>query len=349
MSAANPERKAGLREAADKSVRRGCAWLKQLIDSRGQIADSDDASLYFKVPAALMLSGELGYALLNLHWIGRHLVGPDGRLSVPTGPEPRAYDRGWLVWSAAACGRYDIAFRVATELEASQCRATGGFWDTRREAAENAGTHHAMSVGFAGLGLLAAGRVDAARRAGDFLSELLGRQPLPRERVELLVHVSRTGQALGRSDNASDFVDCRGVRQRPARIGPVQILLIRLYRLLGDQRYLRAAQGYTNIFLDGADGIFDCVESHKFMWGLLELAEIDPDPRLPAAADRIAAYITSRQQPDGQWFGDAVGGGKPDQPLDLRLNTTCNAVVGLAYYLHLTAADSHVSVARASA
>jgi len=333
-----------LRAAVEASVRRGCAWLKGLIDRDGQISGSDQASLYFKVPAALMVTGELGAALRNLNWIANNLVGPDGALKTPQGqPEPRSYDRGWLLWSAATCGRYDIAFPLAADLKAFQCAATGGFWDSRKERLENAGTHHAMTVGFAGLGLLAVRHVDEARAAADFLSGLLERQSLPQDRVEVQVHVNAAGeQTLTRSDNPSDFVDCRATRQRPARIGPAQILLIRLYRLSGDPRYLRAAWNYTNMFLDGADGIYDCVESHKFMWGMLELMEVSPDPRLRPAADRVAAYIVSRQQPDGQWLGDAIGGGSKDQSLELRVNTTCNALVGLGYYLHL-AADEQVA------
>jgi hypothetical protein len=127
-------------------------------------------------------------------------------------------------------------------------------------------------------------------------------------------------------------VDRNGLKQRPARLGPVQVLLVRLYRLTRQNRYLEAARAYTDAVLTGRDGIYDCVESHKFLWGLTELHQVSPEERHRRAARRIAAYLIRRQQPDGQWWGDAVGGGKPDQSLDLRLNTTCNALVGLAAY-----------------
>ena len=72
------------------------------------------------------------------------------------------------------------------------------------------------------------------------------------------------------------------------------------------------------------------MESHKLLWGLIELHQVSPRERHRQAARRIADYLIRSQQPDGQWWGDAVGGGKPGQSLDLRLNTTCNALVGLA-------------------
>jgi hypothetical protein len=319
------------------SIRHGCDWLADLIDPAGRIADSHAAALYYKVPAAFALNGDLRRAHRSLTWIAEHLIGPTGALAVPSDqPEGRAYDRGWLVWGASLCGRYDLALKLAADLAAFQHTSTGGFWDSRRELDESRGTHHAMTVGMAGWGLLSAGRVEEARRAAEFLLHLLERQPGPRDRIDLTVTVSTAGeQALAASQNPSDFVNCQATRQRPARIGPAQVLLVRLFQLLGERRYLDGAWAYTRIFVDGPDGMYDCVEAHKFMWGLVELQQVSPDPRLSAAADRAAAYIVSRQQPDGQWWGDAIGGGNPGQSLELRLNTTCNALVGLAAYRDL--------------
>ena len=58
-------------------------------------------------------------------------------------------------------------------------------------------------------------------------------------------------------------------------------------------------------------------------------------PEARRAADRIVDYLKARQQRDGQFLGDAISGAA-DQPFELRLNTTCNAVVGLAHYRHAT-------------
>jgi hypothetical protein len=319
------------------SVRRGSEWLAALIGPAGEIAQSNAASLYYKVPAALALSGERRLAQQTLTWIAAHLLGPEGQLAVPAGqPDGRAYDRGWLIWGASLCGRYDLAVRLAADLRGFQNAFTGGFWDSRREREEGRGVHHAMTVGMAGWGLLSIGCVEEAHRAAGFLTDLIERQRIPRERVELTVHVSVEGeQQLTPSQNPSDYVNCSATRQRPARVGPAQVLLVRLFQLLGRPRHLEAAQQYTDIFLDGPDGIYDCVEAHKFMWGLLELHRVSPDSRYVKAADRIAEYILSRQRPDGEWWGDAIGGGSGEQPLDLRLNTTCNALVGLVAYLHL--------------
>ncbi len=309
------------------------------MDSDGKIAGNEAASLYYKVPVALALSGDVRGALRSLDWIAKHLLTKEGALSVPKEQsEGRAYDRGWMIWGASLCQRYDIALRLAKDLRTFQNSSTGGFWDSRKELAEGRGRHHAMTVGMAGWGLLAAGRVQEARRAGDFLIDLLDLQPAKCDRIALTVQATRDGQQqLDQSEDPSDYVDCTAVRQRPARIGPAQVLLVRLFQLLGDERYLKAAWGYTLPFLDGPTGIYDCVESHKFLWGVLELHRVNPEPRLRAAAERSVEYILSRQRSDGQWLADATGGGAQEQSLDLRLNTTCNVLVGFARYLHLAA------------
>jgi hypothetical protein len=325
-----------LERDVERSLSRGCAWLTALIDERGRIGNSDLATLYYKVPAALALNGALGPALRTLDWISTRFLNSSGDLAIP--PEQgagRAYDRAWLVWGASLCGRYDIAFRLADDLRSYQNRATGGFWDSRQALDTNCGTHHAMTAGMAGLALLSVRYLVEAQEAAEFLIQLLDRQTSPEESFHMVVQVSAAGEQSLRIDGTPlDSVDRRKPRQLPAQVGPIQNLFVRLYRLFHQSRHLTAARRYTEVFLGGARGIYDCVEAHKFMWGLAELHELAPEERFLKAGDRIRDYIVARQQPDGQWWGDAVGGGKQGQPLELRLNTTCNVLVGLGYYAH---------------
>jgi len=312
-------------------------WLGSLTDERGSIRGSDEASLYYKVPGGLAVNGAFGAAFSCLDWFASRFLGDHGQLAIP--PEQEAsrftntYDRGWLVWGAGICGRYDIAFPLAEDILAYQDRESGGFLDRAADLHEGAGIQHAMTAGFAGLGLLSTRHVAAARRAGDFLIDLLNLQPHPAEGLYLAANRRADGtRELLLERTSRDYLDRDGLKQRPARLGPVQVLLVRLFRLTRKQRYLEAARKYTDAVLTGRDGIYDCVESHKFLWGLTELHQVSPEDRYRRAARRIAACLIRRQQPDGQWWGDAVGGGKPDQSLDLRLNTTCNALVGLGAY-----------------
>ena len=321
-----------------ESLNSACRWLRSLLDDRpGGIRRSDQASLYYKVPGSLAVNGAFDRAFSCLDWFASRFLGNRGQLAIP--PEQEAsrftntYDRGWMVWGAGICGRYDIAFPLAEDILAYQDRESGGFLDRAADLREGEGVQHAMTAGFAGLGLLSTRHVAAARRAGDFLIDLLKLQPHPAEGIYLAANRREDGtRELLLERTSRDYVDRGGLKQRPARLGPVQVLLVRLYRLTRKTRYLDAARTYTDAVLTGRDGIYDCVESHKFLWGLTELHQVSPEDRYRRAARRIAAYLIRSQKPDGQWWGDAVGGGKPGQSLDLRLNTTCNALVGLAAY-----------------
>jgi len=313
-----------------------CAWLRNQVGDSGAIAGSDQAALYYKMPASLALGGAWETALRCLDWIGAHMVDKARRLAIPADQEARrrmnTYDRGWLAWGAQMCGRYDIAFGIADDLLRHQDPETGAFWDTAAALSSRQGIQHAMTTGMAGLGLLATRHTDAARAAADSLIRLLDMQPDPGSGMYLAM--AREAQGTPRlllERTSLDFVDRAGLKQRPARLGPAQVLLVRLFCLTDDPAYLAAARSYCDLFLTGRDGIFDCVESHKFLWGLTEIHRVDPDPRYRTAADRIAAYLIARQQEDGQFLGDAVSG-SAEQPLELRLNTTCNAVAGLAHY-----------------
>lgn len=267
-----------------ESLKSGCRWLRSLMDERGSVQGSDHASLYYKVPGSLAVNGAFDAAFSCLDWFASRFLGNRGQLAIP--PEQEAsrftntYDRGWLVWGAGICGRYDIAFPLAEDILAYQDAESGGFVDRAADLRQGTGIQHAMTAGFAGLGLLSTRHVSAARRAGDFLIDLLKLQPHPEDGLYLAANRCADGSLeLLLERTSRDFVDRDGLKQRPARLGPVQVLLVRLYRLTRENRYLDAARTYTDAVLTGRDGIYDCVESHKFLWGLTELHQVSPGDR----------------------------------------------------------------------
>ncbi len=336
MSVTEPNETPGEQQLAE-SLDRGCRWIESMMDERGSILASDQAGLYYKVPASLAINGAFQSAFSSLDWIASRFLGDRGQLEIPAEQEAsrwtNTYDRGWLVWGAEMCGRYDIALPLAQDILTHQNPDTGGLRDTKAALDSGNSVEHAMTAGFAGLGLLATGHVTAARRTADFLIALLEMQPDRESGIYLALEYKSDGtRQLLLQQTSRDYVDRGGIKQRPARLGPVQVFLVKLYRLTRENKYLEAARQYTNTILTGAEGIYSCVEAHKFLWGLAELYQVAPDEPYRVAARQIASYILQHQQPDGQWWGDAVGGDGNEQSLELRLNTTCNALVGLAHY-----------------
>ena len=150
--------------------------LTSHIDADGCIGGNRAPGLYYKVPAALALNGRRGTAALVLDWIAAHLLAADGTLNLPDEVDRsrpvNTYDRGWLAWGAALCERHDLQQALADDLTGYQDHRTGGFWDSAAARASGEGLQGAMTAGMAGLGLLAAGRIEAARSAARFLDEL---------------------------------------------------------------------------------------------------------------------------------------------------------------------------------
>lgn len=336
--------------AVARSAERAAAWLTSHIDADGCIGGNRAPGLYYKVPAALALNGRRGTAALVLDWIAAHLLAADGTLRLPDEVDRsrpvNTYDRGWLAWGAALCERHDLQQALADDLTAYQDRRTGGFWDSAEARASGEGLQGAMTAGMAGLGLLAAGRIEPARSAARFLDELWERQADPAAGFDSNRQLTADWDGRGggappffRERSSRHYVDLSGSAQRPARFGPAMALLVRLHRLTGDPAHLACARRYADLFL-ARDELYLCVECHKFLWGLAELQQVAPNTGYRDAAGKCAEYLVTAQHPDGHWLPEASAeGGEPS--FELILNTLGNALVGLAYYRIELEHDQH--------
>ncbi len=326
--------------ALSSAAERASAWLTSHIDADGCIGGSRAPGLYFKVPSALALNGRRGTAGVVLDWIAGHLLAADGTLKLPDEVDRsrpvNTYDRGWLAWGAALCERHDLQEALADDLTAFQDRRTGGFWDSAEARASGEGLQGAMTAGMAGLGLLAAGRIEPARQAARFLEELWEGQADPAAGFDSNRRLTadwdgREGGAAPffRERTSRHYVDLSGSAQRPARFGPAMAFLVRLHRLTGDPAHLACARRYAGMFL-ARDKLYLCVECHKYLWGLAELQQVASTTKYRNAAEKCAGYLVAAQQADGSWRPEASSeGGEPS--FELILNTVGNALVGLAY------------------
>lgn len=318
-----------------ESVGRGCGWLESHLRPDGSLDGSLQAAVYFKCPAVLMLCGRLDLANRCLGWIERNFLAPDGGVRIPDEQERatacNTYDRGWLCWGAGLCGRYDLAYRLAADLLEYQDPATGGFWDSAAARLAREGRQHAMTAGMSGLALLAIGRLQQSADAGHFVSGMLEQQR--GEGLFLACDVGAGGARLRTEKSLMDYLDGSTPKQRPARLGPIMVHLVRLHRVTREPALVRAAALLRDTLVRGGEQTYLCVEGHKFVWGIAELDAVAPDTTgaSASAADRIVAYLLERQRPEGQWLAEASASGQ-EQSFALRVNTTCNALAGLLHY-----------------
>lgn len=341
MSGVEGASNAGLAATAAASLSRGLDWLAQQIDAEGSIQGSGDAVTYYKPPATLAIAGRTGPANRCLRWAATRFIGSGGELEIPPEQERvnpfNAYDRGWLCWGAHLCGRYDLAYRLADDLLGFQDRLTGGFWDSRAARDAQSGPQHAMSAGMAGFALLATRHLDAAAHAAQFIGDCIAMQPDAATGLHFVVDVSKGARRLATERTRIAYLDCRGEKQRPGRLGPILVLLARLHRITGDASLATTASVFVKAMLAGGPGAYLCVEGHKFVWGLAELEAAMPGivgETERAAADAIVSYLIESQRPEGNWQVDAgITDPSAPQPLFWRVDTTCNVLFGLVHYL----------------
>ena len=315
--AQNPATDSG---ALSSAAERAAAWLTSQIDADGCIDGSRAPGLYFKVPSALALNGRRGPASLVLDWIAGHLLAADGTLRLPDEVDRsrpvNTYDRGWLAWGAALCERHDLQQALADDLTAYQDRRTGGFWDSAEARASGAGLQGAMTAGMAGLGLLAAGRIEPARQAARFLDEMWVGQADPAAGFDCNRQLTADWDGRGggaapffRERTSRHYLDLCGTAQRPARFGPAMALLVRLHRVTGDPAHLACARRYADLFL-ARDELYLCVECHKYLWGLAELQQVAPTTEYKDAAEKCAAYLDGGAAGGRELASGGVFGGR---------------------------------------
>ena len=321
-----------------KSLDAGCAWLISQIDEKGCVAESDSVSVYSKVPASLLLSGQIAPAYRVLNWIDNQALDGQHQLMLSSRVEadyPYAtYERAWIVRGALLGERYDLVPGLINQIVAYQDVNTGGFWDTAAEKKGAKGQQSGMAAGMAGLALVAGGRIEAAVRAAEFLGDMYEDQPQREAGFYAVREIDGSGQAQPfQQVTPMSYVDFHGKGQRPGRFGPVLGFLVWLYRGTGQTRFLELAKSYANLYLDSADEVFLCVECHKFLWGLAELYQVAPDRRYLEAIDKGLAYLLASQQPDGYWLPTSPG--SDPVPSTMKVAVLTNVLVGLAASISL--------------
>jgi len=128
----------GFRQAADRAL----DFLAAHVDADGRSRiDPNDPGLHFKLPYVFAYGDRRQLALRALDHIERNLLADDGsfkddRFNGPT--SAFLYQAGWLAWSSAALGRFDLARRIARRAIQEQDPELGGFWNETHQGREQA-------------------------------------------------------------------------------------------------------------------------------------------------------------------------------------------------------------------
>ncbi|MDP6508181.1 MAG: hypothetical protein QF719_06690 [Chloroflexota bacterium] len=146
-----------------------------------------EVDAYYFGPLAFGLAGRVKEGRRLARYIEGEFL-RDGDVNDPADPGLRSaanFRNAWLCVGSQRSGDYGISYPVADRLESCQNPASGGvavWWaEDEVERVMDMGTTAAALVAF-----LDTGRLEAARRAGDFLAgRLIGEQPDPAARFLL--------------------------------------------------------------------------------------------------------------------------------------------------------------------
>lgn len=307
------------RQAADRAL----DFLAAHTDGEGRSRiDPNDPGLHFKLPYVFAYGDRRQLALKVLDHIERNLLADDGSFQDNQFNGPASaflYQAGWLAWSSAALGRFDLARRIARRAIQEQDPNLGGFWNETHQGREQG----VLNSSSAAAGCAAAGELEAAAIAAGFMDRLIELQPEPDQRFHFGLNAD--GEVITDSDAepGRNYFDLNGPC-RPAMFATAIAGLTWLGRQTDDDRHFDLARTYADVILSHHGEPWTSPFASKTGWAALQLNVNRPDPALIAYAEKVGQRFLELQQPDGSVDLTVWPGMEGGAPLPLRLGNLCD-------------------------
>ena len=210
-------------------------------------------------------------------------------------------------------GAYDIARKGLEFVLKFQDPRHGGFYyafDPGTLAIDKR-LMDSSSTSSAGIACLACGRMEEARRAGDFLLRLLELQPEPDTyffscmKPDGTLHTDVMGieNQWDANSRKQKCLSARhdGLSELTWLIGKPTKFLTRLYTATGDNRYLEGARRCFWFFHKLDSRAWTNYASCKTMWAGAELYRITGEKAFAETATRLLDFYCRTQSPSGCW------------------------------------------------
>ncbi|MHB0874808.1 MAG: prenyltransferase/squalene oxidase repeat-containing protein [Anaerolineae bacterium] len=317
-----------------RAIERAAAWLAEQQGADGSFGVRGAGLGPFMVtPLALLLDGRPECALATLQHVKRELYEPDGRfrlLAGDAGSTPvaqYAYQPGWMAISAQLNGCFGIAYPATRHLLSFQDPASGGLFGSVADRDRRTGRIDLPSTGMAGLAFLHTGRLDEARRVGDYVLFLQSLQPRPADRL-----YTTYDTAAGLVTDVDEGAIPRN-RNYPLVLGPgvacssgwlfglVIAFLSDLYRATADDRYLQGAASLFDLAALSPD-VGRAPTAHKLAWGCAKLYLASGDDRHLEVGCRVADHLASIQLEQGCWLYEGIFYSLEEQGRGVTVNMT---------------------------
>jgi hypothetical protein len=300
----------------------GSRWLveHQRPDGSWIGLDAPDTGAFYKGGWAFLVTGQPAAAQRLLNHVQRHFMTPQGDFT-RRGPRlhlsvHHSYINAYLVAGSLLAGRYEMALPALNFLGSQQDALLGGVYSCATAPGVAARTD-SMSTAAAGTAYLAGGRLEAARRAADFLAHIVDVQPAPTDRF--FTAIEPDGRLFTESRAREDLdwcvVDAHTPGQRWYAVGYPFAFLLLAHQASGETRYRTMAQWYFD-FMERCVGPWNGPSSGKAGWGCSVLYRMSGEARYRDVALRVAEYIAGMQEEEGHWLIAKVRGGSPQGGLE---------------------------------
>ncbi|PWH14180.1 MAG: hypothetical protein DDG58_12855 [Ardenticatenia bacterium] len=286
----------------------GSTWLlrHQRPDGSWENLLEPQLGAFYKGSWAFTLTGQptATHRLLN-HARERYMT-PDGdfvpRTALIHQVAHYLYINAYFVIGSMAVGRYEIAMPAARFLAAQQDARSGGFFSTLTPPGTPGGTD-TISTAAAGVACLVSGHLEAARRAGEYLIDILERQRI----TSNYFYTALTPDGvLDTAASESEVrwwrvIDLHAPDQCWYALGLPLAFLVLLHQASDQTRYRTAAEAYCAL-LERCVNPWEGPSSGKAAWGCAMLYRITGETRYREIALRVARYIMGHQEADGHWI-----------------------------------------------
>ena len=233
----------------------GATWLESQIKDTGAIGD--DVTDYYKVPAALQISGKTQSANKIIDWIRNHGQNENGDF----GPRPTnerksywyTYYNSWVILGSQRLGQFDVAQKGFKFISKFWDKKSGGFFSDVEK--KNDTIYQDLWV-VAGNGIAAiyTGKLEIANAVGKWMLNLMNSQPNYPEKLYSVFSNSK-GLITEFKEGDTRFVMSANAKRDQFFFHPgiAAGFLCRLFQQTGEKEWLELAKKYMLIAEKSSD------------------------------------------------------------------------------------------------
>ena len=325
------------RKKYSTAIKKGFDWYFSMQKEDGSFGEVPEEGAYYNTLYIFELAGERDRAYQFSEWAKKNIIdSADGLQKV----DPRgifagrsSYFKAWNLWGAHLLGFFELSLRPIEYLKTYQHPKLGGCYvsDAGRDSE---GVIEASSTGMVGLAFLATGQLEEAKAAGDFLVDLVQRQPnwdkgmygyIDAKTNTLITNMQKSGIDLygkegtgGVSDDIDQYRFLYENRKEGvpwANLGVPFFFLPSLYKATGNKHYLNTVMKMFNLIDENKNyGSYKFINSSKVLWGIPLLYNLTGDSRVIDACVTMADYVCDKQKQLGGWTGAIAYQNFEEQP-----------------------------------